>query len=104
VQPCLNPACPELAPRGSAYCDEHRRQRRQSIAKPSGAYGPVYRRQARQVKARSHGKCEVPGCGQPLFEVHGGTDLPDNLIAVCEAHHAEAHGQSRRRPPRGAGR
>jgi 5-methylcytosine-specific restriction protein A len=104
---CLKLGCREPAPRGSAYCDEHRRARRQSIAKPS-QYTSSYKNKLRgQTIARAHGRCEAPGCGNPIREVHhivpvskGGTDLPENLIALCDAHHAQAHGQRRRRPAR----
>lgn len=56
---------------------------------------------------RANGKCEVPGCMHPLFEndaghffleVHhiyplrdGGVDAPQNVAAICPAHHRETH-------------
>jgi 5-methylcytosine-specific restriction protein A len=105
--PCLVLGCPTAAPHGSPYCDTHRKARRQSIAKPS-MYTSTYKNKfRRQVVAGAGGRCEEPGCGGPVFEVHhkiplsqGGTDLPENLVALCELHHAAAHGQRRRRPPR----
>jgi hypothetical protein len=56
---------------------------------------------------RAAGTCEVPNCSHPLFEdvsgrafleVHhidplrdGGGDWPENVAAICPAHHREAH-------------
>lgn len=59
------------------------------------------------AQRRAASECEVPNCTHPLFkdtngnvflEVHhivplrdGGTDRPENVAAICPAHHREAH-------------
>ncbi|HKA90131.1 MAG TPA: HNH endonuclease signature motif containing protein [Haliangiales bacterium] len=53
----------------------------------------------RLVVRRQHGKCAVPGCRAAVFtDVHhlrlrseGGSHNAENLVLLCEAHHAAAH-------------
>jgi hypothetical protein len=52
----------------------------------------------RLVMRRDGGRCVVPGCRHAIVDCHhlrrradGGTHDPDNLIAICGAHHARIH-------------
>jgi hypothetical protein len=53
----------------------------------------------RQVVARYHGRCAVPGCTNSRFldvhhihhQAHGGKHTLDNLILLCGAHHRYHH-------------
>jgi hypothetical protein len=47
-----------------------------------------------KVLARDRGLCQVPGCSRAaahnhhvLYRSHGGSDDPENLVALCAAHH-----------------
>ena len=55
---------------------------------------PPRRSVQRRVLHRDHGLCQVPGCSRAAAHAHhltfrsrGGSDLPDNLVALCAAHH-----------------
>jgi hypothetical protein len=51
----------------------------------------------KRVLARDRGCCQVPGCSRAAVQVHhltfrshGGGDEPENLVALCAAHHLHA--------------
>jgi len=53
---------------------------------------------------KEHEFCEIPGCGALAVDCHhivfksqGGSDIPENFIALCRAHHQEAHGSDSRK-------
>ena len=76
--------------------------------RPSGARAEVKRRRAtqdtppairREVFWRDRGRCVVPGCRNATYvDLHhldprseGGSNDPDNLVALCGAHHRALH-------------
>jgi hypothetical protein len=52
------------------------------------------RTRAQKVRERDGGRCQVPGCSlrapdshHIVFRAHGGTDDPENEVALCRCHH-----------------
>lgn len=52
---------------------------------------------------KEHVLCEIPSCRtlavdchHIIFKSQGGSDVPENFIALCRAHHEEAHGPESR--------
>src|SRR5690606_32272009 len=72
---------------------------RVDVAQPGRATQTVPPATKRAVLRRHHGRCAVPGCRQSAFiDVHhldrradGGDHQPDNLVALCGAHHRATH-------------
>jgi len=66
--------------------------------------GPDMRDLRHEVWLRSQGYCEGDDCNARIFEntmemhhvtfrSHGGSDVPENLLALCNLCHRKAHGQ-----------
>lgn len=99
---CSQPGCPNLVTkRDRRFCDEHQAQewKRQDARRGTSAqrgYGPRWQKiRARYIKA--HPVCERCQRAQSVLVHHivrkrdGGTDDPDNLLALCRSCHAQIH-------------
>jgi hypothetical protein len=81
-----------------AECDAERIGRVDSPT-PQRAHQDVPPKVRRQVGARDHHRCAVPGCTcHTNLDIHhiipralGGTNDPSNLLTLCESHHLAHH-------------
>lgn len=98
---CSQPGCPNLD------CEEHRRPERDEVLKRDSAarrgYGRRWRR-LRLMYLRAHPICEEAGCSQAATDVHhrlakrdGGSDVWDNLQALCHSCHSKRTAAERSR-------
>jgi 5-methylcytosine-specific restriction endonuclease McrA len=90
---CSWPGCPRPA-NARGRCSTHRHRPRTRALE----------RERQQALKRSHGRCVT--CGAPAVIVHhiverehGGSDLADNLEALCDEHHRAVHGYRPRNDP-----
>lgn len=101
LRPCNVPGCPEIAAKGGR-CANHaaERARQYSQSRPSPIQqGYDYKwRKLSAAFLKRFPWCMAPGCTEraqhvdhiiPLKE--GGTSEPDNLQALCRAHHSQRH-------------
>jgi hypothetical protein len=88
--------CTSYAQPGRSYCAAHEQQRDQ-LGLTGGKRSGAFRRNRKIVMRRAHGVCV---CGAPAAVVHhvgrADDDSPGNLIALCDACHAAAHGRTLR--------
>lgn len=97
---CKEPGCPEPALSGESRCKKHYDLRKKYKAflrrkKPQVPYGPNWREISKAYRL-AYPFCRV--CGRPTEVVHhiieraeGGTDDPDNLVALCNSCHSSYH-------------
>lgn len=86
---CTYPGC---TTRARGRCPAHRDPRPSSARR---GYGGRWRSVVRPVVLAARPYCEAPGCDRAATDVdhivalrQGGTDDPDNLRALCHAHHS----------------
>ena len=104
ARPCAHRGCPNLVRgRDRRFCDEHQSEewKRQDAQRGTAAergYGAQWR-EVRDRFLADHPWCV--NCGEPATVAHhvvrrrdGGSDDPDNLIALCKTCHSRLHAES----------
>ena len=99
LSPCYIPSCPDRAVRWGR-CAHHAGIADYFYDKQRGnAWQRGYNKlwlERRKAFLQSHPICTIINCGQSATEVHhtipkqeGGTDDDENLLALCQGHHAQ---------------